>query len=180
MLACLQILGMSLLRATLLSLFAAPAMGHGVLTLPAGRQGGNLKGGAASGDNGWYQEATKIPLGTAKNCGRDMKTARQVLGCRDGHPWHAPGRAHIANACGGGTGPDGGGNDPFAPGDGTKLPKMPRTMWQAGTNVKVGWGPYINHGGGYAFRLCPDGEPQLEACFQKHHLEFVGDTSTVH
>lgn len=162
----------------LLATFAASAAGHGVLTLPAGRQGGNIQGGGNSGQNGWYQDHSKIPLGTAKNCDRDMMTVHR--NCYNGAPWRAPGFAHIANACGGQTGPDGGGDDPFAPGDGTLLPKMPRTKWQAGTAVKVAWGISINHGGGYAYRLCPESEPQLEACFQRHHLQFVGDTSTVH
>ena len=29
-----------------------------------------------------------------------------------------------------------------------------------------------NHGGGYAYRLCPTDEPLTEACFQAHHLDF--------
>jgi len=165
----------------LLSLFAASAAGHGVLTHPIGRQGGNLKEGGNSGVLGltasWYQDHTPIP-GTGKNCDPDMFTVRR--NCNDGNPWRAPGSAHIASACGGGFGPDGGGDDPFAPFDGTKLPKTPRTEWQAGTTVKVAWAIWINHGGGYAYRLCPASDPQKEACFQKHHLQFVGDTSIVY
>lgn len=32
-----------------------------------------------------------------------------------------------------------------------------------------------NHGGGYAYRLCPKSENITEECFQRHHLEFVLD-----
>ena len=32
-----------------------------------------------------------------------------------------------------------------------------------------------DHGGGYAYRLCPAGAPLTEACFQQHHLDFVQD-----
>lgn len=39
----------------------------------------------------------------------------------------------------------------------------------------VGWALIANHGGGYQYRLCPKGEEQTEACFQKMPLEFVGD-----
>jgi hypothetical protein len=31
----------------------------------------------------------------------------------------------------------------------------------------------------YAYRLCPVGEAQTEACFQRTHLDFAGDNSTV-
>jgi hypothetical protein len=31
-----------------------------------------------------------------------------------------------------------------------------------------------DHGGGYAYRLCPAGEPLTEKCFMAHHLNFTG------
>lgn len=44
--------------------------------------------------------------------------------------------------------------------------------------MKVAFGIFINHGGGYAYRLCPANEPQMEACFQRNHLKFAGDICT--
>jgi len=32
-----------------------------------------------------------------------------------------------------------------------------------------------NHGGGYAYRLCPAASPLTESCFQAHHLDFIRD-----
>merc|ERR1712216_1067635 len=37
----------------------------------------------------------------------------------------------------------------------------------------VGWNIIANHGGGYAYRLCPKSSNLTEACFQRHHLEFA-------
>lgn len=64
--------------------------------------------------------------------------------------------------------------------DGIHLPKTNRTLWQAGSTVKVAWADEVNHGGGYAYRLCPAAEEQTESCFQRNHLDFVGNTSVVH
>lgn len=36
-----------------------------------------------------------------------------------------------------------------------------------------------NHGGGYAYRLCPSGANLTESCFQQHHLQFVGEQSWI-
>jgi len=40
---------------------------------------------------------------------------------------------------------------------------------------------YANHGGGYAYRLCPkkEGVSLTEECFQQHHLSFVGNESWI-
>ena len=35
------------------------------------------------------------------------------------------------------------------------------------------WQVRNNHGGGYAYRLCPADSPLTEACFQSHPLDFV-------
>lgn len=39
-----------------------------------------------------------------------------------------------------------------------------------------------NHGGGYAYRLCPyvPGQKLTEACFQAHHLDFVTDKQAIY
>merc|ERR1719230_2352157 len=36
---------------------------------------------------------------------------------------------------------------------------------------------HANHGGGYSYRLCPRSSELTEECFQRHHLQFVGDKS---
>ena len=33
-------------------------------------------------------------------------------------------------------------------------------------NWQVGWGIIANHGGGYSYRLCKEGEDLTEECFQ--------------
>merc|ERR1711975_66659 len=38
---------------------------------------------------------------------------------------------------------------------------------------------FANHGGGYAYRLCPASDNLTEACFQRHHLKFLGNKSWI-
>ena len=53
------------------------------------------------------------------------------------------------------------------------LPIQPSgTVWKAGGVAEVVWQIGANHGGGYAYRLCPLGEALTEACFQDHPLPF--------
>ena len=57
---------------------------------------------------------------------------------------------------------------------GTDLPPLETgTVWKAGGEAEVVFAVKFNHGGGYAYRLCPADEPLTEACFQSNHLEFV-------
>lgn len=57
---------------------------------------------------------------------------------------------------------------------GTDLPAMPTgTVWKIGGQATVTWNVRNNHGGGYAYRLCPASAPLTEACFQQHPLPFV-------
>jgi len=62
---------------------------------------------------------------------------------------------------------------------GTDLPKTKRVTWTAGGRAEVGFANTFNHGGGYAYRLCPEGAEQTEECFQNHHLRFAGNQSIV-
>ena len=39
-------------------------------------------------------------------------------------------------------------------------------MWEAGSQVEVGFTLQANHGGGYQYRLCPAHLPLTEECFQ--------------
>lgn len=100
------------------------------------------------------------------------------------NPWRAPGTAPIFDACGmAGGGPVAGVQSgeynatQFAKqGDlGSKLPEAPTgVVWAAGGLGQTGWFIRANHGGGYAFRLCPKGEALTEECFRQRHLAFEG------
>jgi len=104
------------------------------------------------------------------------------------NPWFSPGAAPVANSCG----LMGGGSHCMG-GVGTTCPKMPhpfgtlgtdlpavqdKTTWAPGSVQDVSWNIVANHGGGYAYRLCPMGNVS-EDCFQQHHLEFVGNQSWI-
>jgi hypothetical protein len=109
------------------------------------------------------------------------------------NPWRAPGYAPVESPCGlaGGyyTAKNGfPGNAGYPPVgvqqgfDGRHLPESFRTIWEAGSSQEVAVDVNANHGGGYAYRLCPKpGKFQqlTEACFQKHHLSFVGEKQWV-
>lgn len=78
------------------------------------------------------------------------------------HPWRAPGSAPVGKPCGG-----------------RDMPPTARTSWKRGSIVEVAWSPDNNHGGGYAYRLCPAAEAQTEECFQRHHLPFADNVTTL-
>ena len=40
--------------------------------------------------------------------------------------------------------------------------------------MQVTWSLTANHGGGYQYRLCPEGQNLTEECFQKMPLDFIG------
>jgi hypothetical protein len=102
------------------------------------------------------------------------------------NPWRAPGAAPVADACG----IAGGSNMKHVPdaadftetkfaklGDlGSKVlqPLKTGVVWSAGSVVEVAWGIRYNHGGGYAYRLCPADQALTEDCFRKLHLNFTG------
>ena len=58
-----------------------------------------------------------------------------------------------------------------------------QATWEAGSTQDLAWAITANHGGGFAYRLCPktsnDAEPLSEECFQRTHLEFVGDSQRI-
>jgi len=83
------------------------------------------------------------------------------------NPWRYPGNAPVADACGLAGGAPTGQN-------GTSLPHYPTgTQWKIGGEAEVTWQVRNNHGGGYAYRLCPASEPLTEECFQRHPLDFI-------
>lgn len=116
-------------------------------------------------------------------------------------PWRSPGHSPVFSPCG-----LGGGGVTRHPGNGAVAPTAKdqgldgrtwdattagtpaygiKTVWPAGSAQDVAWSITANHGGGYAYRLCPKGGEEggdgseSEACFQKGHLEFVGDSSWI-
>lgn len=109
------------------------------------------------------------------------------------NPWRAPGTAGRGNPQFNPCGVSSGGSPKF-PGPpatgyprgtpGTDLPplKSNTTTWKAGSEQKVEWGIYANHGGGYSFRLCKkDAQGQVtEDCFQQTPLDFATETTEVH
>merc|ERR1719272_1476729 len=95
------------------------------------------------------------------------------------NPWRAPGFAPVVDPCGLAGGTPWGGD---APEDGqyyntthahhgmkgTDLPPMDTgVVWKAGGEAEVVFAVKFNHGGGYAYRLCPADQPLTEACFQQ-------------
>lgn len=113
------------------------------------------------------------------------------------NPWRAPGFSPVGSPCG----MAGGGNTPgdwvsvslqehiragaVTPPfikrgyDGRDLPEGPKMKWAQGSVQEVAWSVFLNHGGGYAYRLCPKTGPLSEECFQKNHLEFASDMSWI-
>ena len=103
------------------------------------------------------------------------------------NPWRNPGWAPVLSSCG----VAGGWKGPtavlqptgVAPGtDGVDLPRRgdaEAPTWPAGSEQEVSFGIYVNHGGGYAYRLCPSGRDPTEDCFRDHHLEPAGEASWI-
>ncbi len=109
------------------------------------------------------------------------------------HPWRFPGSAPVEDPCGlaggwyttsllpwkamnGGIAPN---TVPYGTRGSTSsmVPKLlEQTVWIAGGETEVAWAIHANHGGGYQYRLCPAEEEPNEACFQRHPIDFVGDT----
>merc|ERR1740121_1100503 len=74
------------------------------------------------------------------------------------NPWRAPGFAPVLDPCGVITGNQPGEHVDDAPKPGTRGSDLPATQgptWSAGSIQDVSWSLYANHGGGYAYRLCP-------------------------
>ena len=54
-----------------------------------------------------------------------------------------------------------------------------KTVWPRGSKQPVAWAIHANHGGGYAYRLCPKTGDITEECFQSGHLRFAGENSWI-
>eukprot|EP00038_Savillea_parva_P007780 m.172466 g.172466 ORF g.172466 m.172466 type:complete len:355 (-) comp13543_c0_seq1:746-1810(-) len=102
------------------------------------------------------------------------------------NPWRAPGNAPVFSPCGAA----GGGPHRVSTGSpyvdtiyatqgdlGTALPKNPTgIVWQAGGVAEVKLSVRANHGGGYAYRMCPASQPLTEACMKETPLNFTQRT----
>jgi len=149
--------------------------------------------GSRISESHWYVSKVSIP-GNA-TLPLDLITVDSDRASRspcNTNPWRAPGTAPVLSPCG--TGCDGGKGDAWDPvgspqcadpqnwEDGRDLPQTTRAVWQQGDIVELAWSPSIQHGGGYAYRVCPAEATLDEACFQQldHHLEFVDDFHTIH
>jgi hypothetical protein len=105
------------------------------------------------------------------------------------NPWRAPGFAPVLSPCGLASGwyeehQQGGGIAPvgFEAGfDGRDVPTLSGSVmkWPTGSVQEVSWFIDANHGGGYAYRLCPKSTSMSEECFQRHHLAFAGESSWI-
>jgi len=103
------------------------------------------------------------------------------------NPWRAPGYSPVFSPCGlaGGGAIIHPGNGATAPtgvaqgADGRNLPEGPKQQWPQGSMQFVAWSISANHGGGYAYRLCPKSGELTEACFQSNHLQYTSDQSWI-
>lgn len=103
------------------------------------------------------------------------------------NPWRSPGYSPVGSPCGlaGGGPTKHPGNGATAPPgvkqgfDGRLLPEGSKTSWVRGSVQEVAWSIRANHGGGYAYRLCPKTGNLTEECFQAHHLEFPTNVSWI-
>jgi len=103
------------------------------------------------------------------------------------HPWRAPGKAPVFDACGKAGGTD---KEVFNAGAfnatvhamqgdlGSEVlkPRPTGTVWRRGGTATARWQMTAQHGGGYRFRLCRRGEPLTEECFQRTPLAFASTT----
>jgi len=172
-------------------------LGHGVMTLPPARNDVGYTPGPQPSRwqpkaTQWFSRHVHVPKDVAPtNCDPDLLTAPPTWGgcdqpnsvCTKNRcsfnetftPWFAPGITPVESPCGLWM-PYG--NLPSR-GDGRDLPKTQLYQLKAGSIVEFAWNMYVNHGGGYAYRLCPAGENQTEACFQQHHLQFADDNTII-
>lgn len=123
------------------------------------------------------------------NHGNTAPGTGSILDITRHNPWRSPGFAPVFSPCGlagGGTvlHPTNGALAP--PGvsqgfDGRSLPPLEdvETIWSAGSVQEVAWAITANHGGGYAYRLCPKSAELTEDCFQRHHLKFASSQSWI-
>jgi len=168
-------------KALLLSCVCS-AEAHGRITWPPSRQGGsfevagNVCGNHDGGTNvedgcAWLADRVSISglptlvdpaLMTMKD---SIANPTDTMNPGTG-PWRSPGSVPVSSPCG---------KALYHEEDGLDLPANPTQVnWHRGSTVKVAAALYINHGGGWSYRLCPKTQDPSEDCFQQHALKFVG------
>eukprot|EP00041_Stephanoeca_diplocostata_P012866 m.217264 g.217264 ORF g.217264 m.217264 type:complete len:499 (+) comp19119_c0_seq1:332-1828(+) len=178
-------------------LLSTKADAHGILTIPISRAlraatnatktGVQYSGQCPDHTCEWYTQWTTIPDDQpVTNCDPKYRTmgvncSSKAPGITDwpcskglAVPWCAPGTAPVISSCG----VFSGGYDQNSR-DMLDLDGTPQASWAAGSIQEVGWAITANHGGGYAYRLCPLDSNLSEDCFQKHHLKFAGTLQRV-
>lgn len=177
----------------IVSLLLVRSEGHGHITYPPSRHGGNYStAGFCASEKApclWFSQPTTIPgeptLNEASHRTYNVKIANGPHDWSRKMPWRSPGAAPVLGSgcgvAGGNSVPiPNGGNPP--PGvkqglDGLKLPQTKPTVWKKGEVVEVAWAITANHGGGYSWRLCKSSGNITEECFQQNVLKFAGNTS---
>lgn len=185
----------SLLIASCLAIFVASTEGHGHITYPPNRHGGNysMAGECEIGRGGpapclWFSQPTTIPEEPTLPHAYRTYNVKVADGPHDWSrkmPWRAPGSAPVlGSGCGlaGGNAlpiPNGGQSPPGVKQgfDGFHLPETKPTVWSKGEVVEVAWAIMANHGGGYSWRLCKKSSNVTEECFQRNVLRFAGNVS---
>lgn len=158
--------------------------GHGCVTDPHNRAGGNydvagttcgfnLDGTTVQGACAWVTDGVKLdedptlidPLLLTTE--ESIANPTNVDGSDANRPWRSPGSVPVRSPCG---------NNIYHPEqDGLDLPpNQHKVTWTAGTTVTVASALYVNHGGGWSYRLCPKSQNATESCFKSMPLKFVG------
>jgi len=181
-------------RAVVLAHMVMRSAGHGQMTFPPSRHGGNLSLAGYCGLQPrmpcvWFSQPTTIPgeptLNDQKYRTYNVKVSEGPHDWTRRLPWRAPGTAPVlGSGCGvaGGNAlpiPNGGDAPPGVEQgfDGLKLAETEPTVWKKGDVVEVAWAIMANHGGGYSWRLCKKSEGVTEECFQRKVLRFAGNVS---
>jgi len=163
------------------------AAGHGLITDPPNRVGGNYEiAGTVCGNNmdGTQVESAcawltpRIQLQGAPDLTDPLLlTTEESIANPDDfthsdskNPWRSPGSVPVRSPCGNGFW-----HDEL---DALDLPpNSKKATWVAGTNVKVASALFVNHGGGWSYRLCPKTDAMTESCFNSNPLKFVGEAT---
>jgi len=155
--------------------------GHGYMVHPPSRTGGSYEIAASvdpygACDWGAFNVHIKGPitlmdpnlLTVAKSIADPTNSSANGYDTQD--PWRSPGTAPVSSPCG---------VNIFHQ-EQLQLdlpPSKDQVTWVAGSTVEVASSVFVNHGGGWSYRVCPKNGEITEECFQKHYLPFVGDAT---
>ena len=147
------------------------AHGHGLMTYPLSRNGGDPFSGGIGGDAANFCENQRTIPGEPTINDRELLTVNPDSPPdydTTYNPWRAAGSAPVTYPCGELAGRDG--RFDLPPREGGVLNVV------AGGTMDVAWAINANHGGGYAYRLCKKDSDLSEECFQDNTLRFTGDS----